>query len=108
MRHTLRSQRLAALFAGGWLMLNFPLLALWDSDRTVAGFPLFPLSLFLVWRGIIATVAWGLGSLPETVSPPPGLFRPGWGLTGRHVAGVLGHWHVPGLPVAAGGRGLVG
>ncbi len=70
MRHTLRSQRLAALFAGGWLMLNFPLLALWDSDSTWAGIPLFPLALFLVWGGIIATVAWWMESLPAAVTPP--------------------------------------
>lgn len=73
MRHTLRSQRLAALFAGGWLMLNFPLLGLWDSDSTVAGIPLFPLSLFVVWGGIIATVAWWMETQPAVVSPtdPP-------------------------------------
>lgn len=78
MRHTLRSQRLAALFAGGWLMLNFPLLALWDSDSTVAGIPLFPLALFLVWGGIIAIVAWWMESLPAAVTPsmdPPAPVR---------------------------------
>ena len=73
-RHTLRSQRLAALFAGGWLMLSFPLLGLWDSDSTVAGIPLFPLALFVIWGGIIATVAWWMETLsaatPPAVDPP--------------------------------------
>ena len=57
MRHTLRSQRLAALFAGGWLMLNFPLMGLWNPETMVAGIPLFPLALFVIWGGTIATVA---------------------------------------------------
>ena len=76
MRHTLRSQRLAALFAGGWLMLNFPLMGLWDSDSTVAGIPLFPLALFVIWGGTIATVAWWMEArtagpaLPSKADPP--------------------------------------
>lgn len=77
MRHTLRSQRLGALFAGAWLLLNFPLLALWDHDVMVAGIPLFPLALFVIWGGTIATVAWwmeappapGTGTRPESPSP---------------------------------------
>lgn len=80
MRHTLRSQRLAALFAGGWLMLNFPLIGLWDPDRTVAGIALFPLALFIVWAGIIATVAWWMearpaGSAPAPMADPPARAR---------------------------------
>ena len=66
MSHTLRSQRLGALFAGGWLMLNFPLLGLWDHDITVAGIPLFPLALFLIWGGTIATVAWWMEAQPAS------------------------------------------
>ena len=33
----LRSQRLLALFAAGWLLLNLPLIALWDQPVRVAG-----------------------------------------------------------------------
>lgn len=81
MSHTLRSQRLGALFAGGWLLLNFPLLGLWDHNITVAGIPLFPLALFLIWGGIIATVAWWMEAQPaagvtirtETPAPAPTL-----------------------------------
>ena len=36
MSQRLRSQRLLALFAAGWLLLNFPLLTLWDRDVLVA------------------------------------------------------------------------
>ncbi len=77
MRHTLRSQRLAALFAGGWLMLNFPLMGLWNPETMVAGIPLFPLALFVIWGGTIATVAWWMemhpGAAPAT--DPPAVAR---------------------------------
>lgn len=73
MSHTLRSQRLGALFAGAWLMLNFPLLGLWDRDAMVAGIPLFPLALFLIWGGTIATVAWWMEAQqpPDPHAPAP-------------------------------------
>jgi hypothetical protein len=51
-------QRLLALFAAGTAGLNFPLLALWDREATVAGVPLFPAALFLLWGALI--VALGL------------------------------------------------
>ena len=54
----LGSQRLVALFVGGWVLFNFPLLGLWDRDATVWGIPLFPLALFLLWGGLIAALAW--------------------------------------------------
>lgn len=69
MSHSLRSQRLGALFAGGWLLLNFPLLALWDRDLTLLGIPLFPLALFVIWAGTIATVAWWMESRPAFEAP---------------------------------------
>lgn len=69
MSHTLRSQRLGALFAAGWLLLNFPLLGLWDSDLSVLGIPLFPLALFVIWGAMIATVAWWMESRPGLETP---------------------------------------
>lgn len=54
----LTQQRLVALFAAALLLLNFPLLALWDRPLTVAGLPLFPLALFGIWAGLIAALAW--------------------------------------------------
>ncbi len=68
MKHQLRSQRLGALFAAGWLLLNFPLLALWDSDAAVGGIPVFPLALFGIWAGLIATVAWWMEVTPARES----------------------------------------
>ena len=55
---SLRSQRLLALFALGWLVLNVPLIALWDQPLRVAGIPLLPLALFGGWAGLIAFAAW--------------------------------------------------
>lgn len=52
------SQRLIALSLTGITFLNFPLLALWDKDIHVLGWPLLPLGLFLVWGILIAALAW--------------------------------------------------
>ena len=54
----LGAQRLLALFAGGWLLFNFPLLGLWDRDATLLGIPLFPAALFILWALVIALLAW--------------------------------------------------
>jgi hypothetical protein len=61
MQKGLGGQRLVALFVAGGLLLNFPLLALWDRDATVLGLPLFPAALFVLWGGLIAL----LGSIVE-------------------------------------------
>ncbi len=60
----LTQQRLAALFAAGLLLLNFPLLALWDHPVTVLGLPLFPLALFGIWALLILALAWLLEAEP--------------------------------------------
>ena len=52
------SQRLITLSLAGIVFLNFPLLALWDKDITVLGWPLLPFGLFLVWGILIAALAW--------------------------------------------------
>lgn len=54
----LRQQRLAALHVAGLLAFNFPLLALWDRDATLAGLPMFPAMLFVLWAVIIGALAW--------------------------------------------------
>ena len=54
----LRSQRLLALFAVGWLLLNVPLLTLWDRPVRLAGLPLAPLALFVGWAVLIALAGW--------------------------------------------------
>ena len=58
MTKSLGAQRLMALFFSGALLLNFPLLTLWDADATVLGVPLFPLALFIIWGVLIALLGW--------------------------------------------------
>jgi len=58
MSDKLRSQRLIALFAAGWLALNFPLLTLWDRGFSVAGLPLLPTAVFCGWALLIGLAAW--------------------------------------------------
>ncbi|MFN4117611.1 hypothetical protein [Acidovorax sp.] len=58
MHKGLGSQRLVALFAGGWVLFNFPLLGLWDRDATLWGIPVFPAALFMLWLVLIAGLAW--------------------------------------------------
>jgi hypothetical protein len=64
MKKRLGQQRLLALFAGGMLGFNFPLLALWDVDARLLGLPLFPAALFLIWALLIAA----LGYISERIS----------------------------------------
>lgn len=54
MTQRLGRQRLIALFAAAVMLLNFPLLALWDREITLWGVPLFPAALFGVWALLIA------------------------------------------------------
>lgn len=58
MHRGLDRQRLLALFAAGALLLNFPLLALWDRDAVVFGLPLFPAALFVLWGLLIGLLGW--------------------------------------------------
>ncbi len=61
----LAAQRLLALFIAGWLVFNFPLLAVWDRDVTVAGIPLFPAALFLAWAALIVWLGWILERIDD-------------------------------------------
>lgn len=56
----LSAQRLLALFFASCALLNFPLLMLWSVDATVAGVAVLPLALFVLWGGLIFTLAWFL------------------------------------------------
>jgi hypothetical protein len=52
-----RRYRQLAVFLGGLLALNFPLLGLVDAIRLPGGVPLTPLYLFAVWLGLILLTA---------------------------------------------------
>ena len=66
MLERLATQRLWALFGAGWLLLNFPLLGLWDHPVTVWGLPLFPTALFVGWGVLIALLAWVMEGRPTS------------------------------------------
>lgn len=65
MLRALLTQRLWAVFVAGWALLNFPLLTLWGQEARVAGLPLLPVALFLIWAGLIALVAWLVERQPD-------------------------------------------
>ena len=56
----LDAQRLVAVYFAGWVLLGWPLLLLWDVDTTLAGLPLLPTMMFVVWAVLIAAAAWVL------------------------------------------------
>lgn len=57
MTRGLRAQRLLALSALGWGLLNFPLLTLWDRGVLVFGLPVLPLAVFAGWAVLIGAAA---------------------------------------------------
>jgi hypothetical protein len=72
MKHALQgleAQRLATLFVVGWLLLDFPLLRLWEGPP-VFGMPRLAVALFVIWALLIGALAWFMerGEAP----PPPG------------------------------------
>jgi hypothetical protein len=54
----LKTARLLALAVLGFVLFNYPLLAVFDVDLLVAGVPVLWAYLFLVWTIFIALVAW--------------------------------------------------
>jgi hypothetical protein len=53
-RMTLTGQRLVALFLLGCLLLNFPLLYLFERAVTIGGVPLLFVYVFAAWAALIA------------------------------------------------------
>lgn len=49
---------LVALAGAALLLLNFPLLLIWDGGGTLFGLPRLPVMLYLIWGGLIAALAW--------------------------------------------------
>ena len=58
MRKGLAGQRLVAVFIAGVLLLNFPLLSLFDRPERPFGIPLLHIYLFAVWFGLVLVIAW--------------------------------------------------
>lgn len=66
---------LVALAGMALLLLNFPLLLIWDRDGELFGLPVLPVVLFLIWAGLIAALAWvsESGTRARRDGPLPGL-----------------------------------
>lgn len=56
-RQHIVGQRLVALFVGGMLLFNYPLLSLFADGRTVAGIPLLYVYLFATWAIFVGLMA---------------------------------------------------
>lgn len=58
MKSHLARSRLVAVFLAALLLFNYPLLALFDDGRLVAGWNVGFLYLFGAWALVIAMLAW--------------------------------------------------
>jgi hypothetical protein len=56
-RPSIKGQRLVALFLGGCLLFNYPLLHLFSRDSEVLGAPLLYVYLFSAWAFLITAMA---------------------------------------------------
>ena len=52
-RRGIVNQRLVAVFLLGWLLLGFPLLALFDRPETIGGIPVLIVYLSAAWIALI-------------------------------------------------------
>jgi hypothetical protein len=57
-RRLLTGERLVAVFLGGFVLFNYPLLSLFDRASAVFGIPLVYAYVFVSWAGLIALMAW--------------------------------------------------
>ncbi len=69
LNHTLIGQRLAALLVLGWLLFNYPLLALFNDAASWCGIPLLVAYLFGAWALFIALLAWIVERAPQEPAP---------------------------------------
>lgn len=59
MRSGLSGQRLIAVFLGGALLINYPLLSLFDlAEPVLGGIPLLYAYVFAIWLALILAMAW--------------------------------------------------
>lgn len=57
-RSLISGQRLVALFFVGLLLLNYPVLSLFDRPVELFGIPLLFLYIFCIWACLIGLMAW--------------------------------------------------
>jgi hypothetical protein len=64
-------QRLVALLVLGWMLFNYPLLALFNDGRTWLGVPLLYAYLFGAWALFIGLLAWIVERKPKRPASTP-------------------------------------
>ena len=57
-RSMLTGQRLVAVFLAGCLLLNYPVLSLFDRPLELFDVPLLFVYIFAAWAGLIGLMAW--------------------------------------------------
>jgi len=57
-RSEVTGQRLAAIFLLGCVLLDYPILYLFDRPGDLAGIPLLYAYVFAAWASLIALMAW--------------------------------------------------
>ena len=53
---SLKNRKLAALFVLGWVLTNYPVLALFNLSTSLFGVPLLFAYLFIAWAALIGLV----------------------------------------------------
>lgn len=53
----IRMARRIALFVLGWMLLNYPILAIFNTPGFVRGLPLLYVYLFVVWMLLVVLIA---------------------------------------------------
>lgn len=71
-QHNLTGQRFAAIFTLGWILLNYPLLALFNHAGTWHGIPILYAYLFIVWALIVSLLAYIAEKSSQPESPADG------------------------------------
>jgi hypothetical protein len=54
-------QRLVLVFLLALVMLNDPVMSLFDKGKTLLGLPLIYVYLMVVWAGLIGLIGWTVG-----------------------------------------------
>lgn len=61
MSSKLVGQRLVLVFLLGLVLLNDPVMSLFDKGISISGMPLIYLYLMVVWAGLIGLIGWTVG-----------------------------------------------
>jgi len=56
-RPSIKGQRLVALFLGGCLLFNYPILSLFANHNQILGIPLLYAYVFATWGALLALMA---------------------------------------------------